>query len=187
MRMFLISILACCSMLICIATGWCWHRSYAIVDIISRDSLSQPMNKMRGVGSYRGALLIGTVDLPTLCDVNLEINRREITVSRSRDTVRSSIGAQKDFLGFGSVTGSMPKPVFGGLFTVNLPFRAVYVPYYFIMLITAILSGWMLLALLLPFLICARAKGTRSFSNAEERVPSAQPLKGVLESPSRSV
>ena len=76
MRQYLLKTLTVFSLLICIASGWCWKRSYSTIDIISHDRFVDRGCALSGFGSYRGALVIGSLDLPRFYMPRFTIVRR---------------------------------------------------------------------------------------------------------------
>src|ERR1700712_4004587 len=86
------------SLLLCLAAGWCWKRSYAFADIISRDSFGESYNLLSGVGSYRGAFIIGSLQMPRVFPPRLEINRRVYVVAQQKDRVQTAVAGRKGAL-----------------------------------------------------------------------------------------
>jgi hypothetical protein len=151
MRKPLVVTLTALSLLLCIAAGWCWKRSYAYADIFSRDSIGETSNKLSGVGSYRGALIIGSLDRPMFPPPLMEFKHRIYSVAEQKSKVQTAVAARRGALGFGVADGTiqLPVPMFGNFFkTPPLPYHIVFIPYYFLMLLTAFLPGWQAMAVL---------------------------------------
>lgn len=136
------------SLSVIILAGWAWHRSLQYADLIYRLEPTAKGNVMRGVGSYRGAMMLGSIVDTTFITSGTGI-RHDAYVIRGRGgpSILSPRPLYKvSGLGFGFSRGEL---------AVNLPlasflvpprtYQVIYVPYYFIMLMAAaplIKFGW---------------------------------------------
>ena len=63
--------------------------------------------------------------------------------------MRAAVATGRGWLGFGIAEGTIQVPVLGSIFkTPPMPYHIVYVPYYFLMLVTGILPAWRSAAIL---------------------------------------
>lgn len=137
------------SVLVFFASGWLWHRSFHVADYCYRLAPQPTGSAIRGVGSYRGALVLASVldPVPSQNEPSYRFDAFKMTPGNGGgSSVLKPIPAfYAKGLGFGISQGRL---------TLNIPlawmfptrtYHAIYVPYYFIMLIAAILptrSAW---------------------------------------------
>ena len=142
------------SVLACAGAGWLWHRSFHVADYCYRLERQDSGCALRGFGSYRGAVVLASVidPMPTAINTAYRIETYTMADADGRATGGPSIlkpvpAFYAKALGFGISHGQL---------SLNLPlawmlptrtYHAIYIPYYFIMLLTAILPmrwGWKL-------------------------------------------
>lgn len=139
------------SLLVFVMAGWLWQRSFHVADYCYRLVPESNGSALRGLGSYRGALVLASVidPMPT---ANKTCYRMEAFTmgggpggSGGASILKPVPSFYVKALGFGISHGQL---------TLNLPmawmlptstYHAFYVPYYFIMFLAAILPmrrGW---------------------------------------------
>lgn len=137
------------SLVVFVAAAWLWYHSMSCMDRVYRTVQVPGGNEMRGVGSYRGALLIGSIFETSTVPLNRGY-RHDLfpIVSGGRKASGPSVlEARPSYkisgLGFGISRGELKCTLPFSFFLPVRTYQAVYIPYYFIMLITAIAPGRM--------------------------------------------
>ena len=132
-----------------VTAGWLWHRSYHMSDYYCRLEPVVGGSALRGVGSYRGAMLFGTVFDP--CRMESASCYRHEAFALSGGGGPSMIRTRPTLLvhglGFGVSRGELTFqfPLAFLMLTPSRTYRVIYVPYYFIMLLALIAParlGW---------------------------------------------
>jgi hypothetical protein len=134
------------SLAVLVAAGGLWRRSLHHADLVAR---VEPVagshdSELTGVGSYKGAVLIGSIKDPPAVLSSTEYAHSVFPVSKEKGTFLHVEPEYKHGkFGFGVSRGelrlSLPVPI---LFWMKPPppsqYRVVYVPYYFFMLLGVI-------------------------------------------------
>lgn len=131
------------SLAVLATAGWLWHRSLRHADLVARVEPVAGGNgqELTGVGSYKGAMLIGSIKDPPQVLSSTEYAHSVFDVPKEKTGFLHVEPAYKHGkLGFGVSRGalrlSMPTPL---LFWMKPPppseYRVVYVPYYFFILL----------------------------------------------------
>ena len=134
------------SMAVLVTAGWLWHRSYHQADYYCRFEPVGTGSALRGVGSYRGAMLIGMVFDPTHMDGATRFRHEAfaLTDGGGSSMLRTRPTLLVHGLGFGISRGELTVH-FPLAFLLPMPvrtYRVIYVPYYFIMLLALISPAW---------------------------------------------
>jgi hypothetical protein len=122
--------------------GWVWHRSLHQAHYFYRLEPTSTGSVMRGFGSYKGALLFGSIaDTAAPADAVARCRHDVFAITGKGSMLRPRPTFKAGGLGFGISRGEL---------TLNLPFafmlptrtyHVLYVPYYFLMLLAAIAPG----------------------------------------------
>ena len=131
------------SVAIFVASGWLWHRSMTCADHFYRVEPAPGGCAMRGFGAYHGAVMFGSIFDSASVRSPGEYHHQCYFVGSTGTGGTSMLKPRPAFvvggLGFGMSRGelsvSMPLAF---LFVPPRTYHIVYLPYYFIMLITAI-------------------------------------------------
>ena len=118
--------------------GGLWHRSLHYADYYYRLEPAGGGSALRGFGSYKGALVFGSVQDSSPTDAASDYRHDTYLLTNGSSMLKPRPVYRVSGLGFGVSQGEL---------TWNLPlafmlptrlYHVVYVPYYFIMLLTAI-------------------------------------------------
>lgn len=120
------------------SSAWLWHRSLYCADYLYRVQAVADGCNWHGVGSYRGALLIGSLHDPSngqscgYCHDEYPVFREPGSQSLMRAVPTYKTGA----LGFGISRGELQLAMPFAFWLPPRTYHVVYVPYYCIMLIS---------------------------------------------------
>ena len=130
-----------------VVSGWLWHRSRSVSDLYYRyEPTADGGSAMRGGASMKGALVFGSiVDASRSCEVSgyrhdaLPVMKASVGSSGGGSMLQAVPEYQVAALGFGVSQGELKVNVpLAAFFLPKRTYHAVYIPYYFIMLLAAI-------------------------------------------------
>ena len=126
-----------------------WHRSGDCADLYYRIEPVPGGGALRGVGSYRGACLIGAIYEP---NANAAVGsfRHDIYPLNAKGGKGSIVRATPSFearaLGFGISRGKFALNIPMAFLLPNRTYQVVFIPYYFLMLlsVTVLTREWVM-------------------------------------------
>jgi hypothetical protein len=122
--------------------GWIWHHSLHQGDYFYRLAPTSTGTVMRGFGSYKGALLLGSIADPAAAMDNAAHYRHEaFPITGKGSMVRPRPTYKVSGLGFGVSRGELTLHLPFGFTLPTRTYQVLYVPYYFLMLLVAIAPG----------------------------------------------
>ena len=128
-----------------VASGWLWHRSRSVSDLYYRyEPTAGGGSAMRGGASMKGALVFGSiVDASRSCEVSgYRHDVWPVMKAGGSGGGGSVLQARPEYkksaLGFGVSQGELKVNLPLAFFLPKRTYHAVYIPYYFIMLLAAI-------------------------------------------------
>lgn len=129
-----------------VAAGVLWVRSFRHMDLYANlEPAADHQGVLKGLGSYRGALLIGSLQdpQPCECETGYEHSVFQLAPKGSGHSLLQVVPAEKhSALGFGASKGELKfnVPILS-LFTPGRKYEVVYVPYYFFMLLGVLMPA----------------------------------------------
>jgi hypothetical protein len=148
------------SLAMIVTAGWLWHRSLQHADLLARIEpapASSNERELTGVGSYKGAVLIGSIKDPPAIFTSAAYAHSVFPVTKGKGSLLHIVPETKrGKFGFGFSRGELrlALPAIPLLFWMKAPppseYRVVYVPYYFFMLLGIVLParvGWRVLGM----------------------------------------
>ncbi len=158
------------SLAIFVCAGWLWNRSVSVADYYYRlEPTPAGGRALKGFGSYRGAFVMGEIEESSPAQIEgASAYRHDVYPLMKGSMMRAVPDTKVGALGFGISRGEL-KLNLGmlGMFMPKRLYRAVYVPYYFLML----------LALVQPVRLALRVRKARAANPApalDRKIPSAE-------------
>jgi hypothetical protein len=152
------------SLAIFLCAGWAWTRSVSYADYFYR---LQPTptggSEMKGFGSYRGALVVGSIQNSTSGCAESLYRHDTYPVMKNGSMLKAEPDTKVAALGFGVSRGQLKLTLPFSFLMPKQIYRVVYLPYYFIML----------LALIQPIRLRRRLKRARRASAAPAETPAS--------------
>jgi hypothetical protein len=120
------------------SAAWLWHRSLHCADYLYRVQPAVSGCNWHGVGSYRGALLIGSLHDPSDCQTACYCHDMyPVFADPNAETMMRAVPTYKTgALGFGVSRGELQITLPLAFWLPPRTYHVVYVPYYCIMLIS---------------------------------------------------